>query len=168
MTAAGTPVSHTTVADALKGTRVLSWPRLEALVSYLGGDVAEARALWAQTVAGPDPDPESHVIQVAGAGLLSLEPCARHRVIAYLTARFAGASATACELAGDLAELDDAGALAGIREVVTERLAQARSGSADGVTEPVRLAFDVAQGGNLAWAAALLAAQIDHNAGSPP
>jgi hypothetical protein len=61
----------------------------------------------------------------------------------------------------DLAELELRGALAGIRAVIAERLGQMRTGSADGVADPVRLAGEAARGGNYAWAAALLAAEID-------
>jgi hypothetical protein len=164
MTAAGTPVSHTTVADALNGTRVPSWPLLEALVAYLGGDIAETRSLWEQAVrtrVPVTPEPELLVIRTATAGLLNLNLAAQHRIIAYLAARFAGASAAVCELAGDLAGLEDAGALAGIRAVVAERLRLVREGGESGLHLDAALHRVHADGTELAETAAVLAAAID-------
>lgn len=39
-------ISHTTVADVLKGSRVPSWRITEDVCRYLGGDVEEIRILW--------------------------------------------------------------------------------------------------------------------------
>lgn len=44
-------LSHTTVADALAGRRVPSWPVLEKIVTSLGGDPAMFRALWVDAAA---------------------------------------------------------------------------------------------------------------------
>ncbi|GGS26002.1 hypothetical protein Snoj_04580 [Streptomyces nojiriensis] len=49
-------VSHTTVAEALQGRRVLTWPVLAAIVKQLGGDESAFRARWiAATSASPTP-----------------------------------------------------------------------------------------------------------------
>src|SRR5215472_15978101 len=42
-------VSHTTVADALAGRRVPSWPVLEGIGRALGGDQEWFQRLWAGT-----------------------------------------------------------------------------------------------------------------------
>jgi hypothetical protein len=39
-------VSHSTIAQALNGSRCPKWELLEQIVSYLGGDVEEFRLLW--------------------------------------------------------------------------------------------------------------------------
>ena len=49
--AALSSVSHTTVADALAGRRVPSWPVLEKIVLHLHGDPDAFRVLWADTAA---------------------------------------------------------------------------------------------------------------------
>ena len=51
--ASGT-VSHTTLHDALSGTRMPTWPTVEAFVRACGGDVDQWRRRWAQA-AGQDP-----------------------------------------------------------------------------------------------------------------
>jgi hypothetical protein len=66
----------------------------------------------------------------------------------------------------DLVELEETGALAGIRAIIAERLGQVRTGSAD-IADPARLAAECINSGNHAWTAALLAAEIDRIAGTP-
>ena len=52
--------SHTTVAQAFKGTRCPTWPVLEVLVTYLGGDPAEFKSYWIATRDAEDPLPGTH------------------------------------------------------------------------------------------------------------
>lgn len=42
-------VSHTTIADTLKGKRCPSWNVTRRLAEYLGGDAARFRELWTAT-----------------------------------------------------------------------------------------------------------------------
>lgn len=44
--AKATSYSHTTVAEAITGSRRVSWDAIEQIVRYLGGDVSEAKQLW--------------------------------------------------------------------------------------------------------------------------
>jgi hypothetical protein len=44
--AKATSYSHTTVAEAMTGARRVSWEAIQQIVSYLGGDVDEAKQLW--------------------------------------------------------------------------------------------------------------------------
>jgi len=44
--AKATSYSHTTVAEAVTGARRVSWEAIHQIVSYLGGDVDEAKQLW--------------------------------------------------------------------------------------------------------------------------
>ena len=46
-------VSHTTVADTIGGRRVPSWPILEKIVVYLGGDTLQFRMLWEDAITPP-------------------------------------------------------------------------------------------------------------------
>lgn len=46
-------VSHTTVADTIGGRRVPSWPILEKIVVYLGGDTLQFRMLWEDATTPP-------------------------------------------------------------------------------------------------------------------
>lgn len=47
--------SHTTIAQALSGRRVPSWPVLQAVVEYLGGDQELFRGLWGAATAKGTP-----------------------------------------------------------------------------------------------------------------
>src|SRR5438045_2075470 len=39
-------VSHTTVAEALSGKRIPSWPILQRIINHLDGDESEILTLW--------------------------------------------------------------------------------------------------------------------------
>jgi hypothetical protein len=82
--------SHSTVAEALNGHRIPSWPILSGIVQYLGGDLDEARALWADGRPAAVPEPEVAALSAAVRALGRLDRPARHRVLAYLEDRFGG------------------------------------------------------------------------------
>jgi hypothetical protein len=91
--------SHSTVAEILAGHRVSSWPRLESIVRYIGGDRAEAFALWTEVraAAGPESEPEVAALGKAVRALVGLDRPAQMRVIAYLEDRFGGPAPEATE-----------------------------------------------------------------------
>jgi len=69
---------------------------LSSIVEYLHGDLAEARALWAEQAAGvapsghPQREPEVTALNAAVRALSGLERPACRRVLAYLEDRFGG------------------------------------------------------------------------------
>jgi hypothetical protein len=81
-------VSHTTIADALAGRRVPSWPVLSDIVIYLHGDRDEARALWAAS--RTTETSEVATLSAAVRAIGSLDLPAQRRVMAYLGDRFGG------------------------------------------------------------------------------
>jgi hypothetical protein len=79
---------HSTVADALSGRRIPSWRILSEIVEYLGGDLDEARALWAGSRTAGMPEPEVAALSVAVRAIGGLDRPAQRRVLAYLKDRF--------------------------------------------------------------------------------
>lgn len=68
MAAAIGNVSHTTVAEALNGKRVPSWPIMQSIVGHLGGDEAAIHALWVEAV---EPSPAEDVDNSTGDHFLA-------------------------------------------------------------------------------------------------
>lgn len=84
--------AHSTVADALAGRRIPSWPILSGIVQYLRGDPEEARILWADSRTAAVPEPEVAALGVAARALGGLDRPGQRRVLAYLEDRFGSAA----------------------------------------------------------------------------
>jgi hypothetical protein len=69
----GISYSHTTVAKALKGAQCPSWPVLEALVTYLNGDLEKFRWHWVAVRDAQDPLPDGVMSSPHGGEQLVLE-----------------------------------------------------------------------------------------------
>lgn len=63
--AKATSYSHTTVAEAITGSRRVSWEAIRQIVRYLGGDVDEAKQLWLAVRELEEPLPPVSGIHVA-------------------------------------------------------------------------------------------------------
>jgi hypothetical protein len=85
--ARGSGCSHTTVAMVLHGQVTPSWQILSNIVNYLGGDPAEAHALWSWHCRSVS---ETEAISTAVRVLALLDQSGRRRVLAYLEDRFGG------------------------------------------------------------------------------
>ena len=80
-------VSHTTIHDTFSGVRMPTWRTLQPIVETIGGDVEEARDLYAGTKP-PARDPEVHAITQCTLLLGTLSEERRQRVMRFLAGKF--------------------------------------------------------------------------------